>query len=113
MSTSTALTPGSVWWVESWVLSGSDVKDGRPVVIVQGPRHGLAIVIVWARTSNVTERGIFTPARVLTGLSKDGVISPRYQHSIDVAKLREPTCHYLGTLPEPYLTQVVAMWENS
>ena len=113
MASDDTLAPGAVWFVESWVLSGRDVKDERPVVIVQGPRQGVAVVIVWARTSNVDQPGVFTPARVVTGLTKNGVVAPRYQHSIDVALLKPPTCRFLGMLPEPYLSQVVQMWEAS
>lgn len=107
------LVPGAVWHVESWVLSGGDVKPARPVVIVQSPRHGVAVVIVWARTTDLTVSGVFTPARVLRRLTKDGVVAPRHQHAVDIARLREPTGEFLGVLPEPYLSQVIAMWEAS
>lgn len=107
------LAPGAVWFVQSWVLSGRDAKDERPVVIVQGPRAGVTVVIVWARTTDVTQHGVFTPARVVTGLTKDGVVAPRHQHSIDVAHLKSPACHFLGVLPESYLSQVLAIWEAS
>lgn len=107
------LEAGSVWWVKSWVLSGRDAKDDRPVVIVQAPRSGVAVVIVWARTSDTTARGVFTPSCVVDGLNKDGVIAPRHQHSIEVSRLKSPTGRYLGMLPEPYRSQVLAMWEAS
>lgn len=108
-----ALSPGAVWWVESWVLSAGDVKLSRPVVIVQGPRNGLAVAIVWARTSDVSIPGVFTPARVVPGLTKDGIVAPRHQHSIEVSKLTAPIARFLGVLPEPYLSRVVEMWEAS
>ncbi len=108
-----ALTPGAVWWVESWVLSGGDVKLAPPVVIVQDPRNGLAVAIVWARTSDVSMQGVFTPAQVVPGLTRDGVVAPRHQHSIELSKLTAPVAVFLGVLPEPYLSQVVEMWEAS
>ena len=106
------LSPGSVWFVSSYLLSGGDVKDERPVVIVQGPRAGIAIVIVWARTTAITVKGIFTPAGVVGGLNKPGVIAPRHQHYMDASGLREPACRYMGPLPEPYLSAVLTEWES-
>ncbi|WP_159540040.1 hypothetical protein [Aeromicrobium sp. 9AM] len=88
------------------------MKDDRPVVIVQSPRSGITIVIVWARTTDTTMKGILTPAGVLTGLNKEGVFAPRHQHSMDISRLREPVCRYLGHLPEPYLSAVLNEWES-
>jgi len=102
--------PGNVWHAPSFVLSGGDVKPGRPVVIVQGPRYGR--VQVWARTTQLDERGIMTPARLLPRLTKPGVFAYRHTHSIDVARLRAPACEHLGMLPEPYLGALLEEWER-
>jgi mRNA-degrading endonuclease toxin of MazEF toxin-antitoxin module len=106
------LFPGSVWFVSSYLLSGGDVKDERPVVIVQGPRAGVTIVVVWARTTDATVKGILTPAGVVDGLNKPGVFAPRHQHFMEVSGLREPACRYLGQLPEPFLSAVLSLWES-
>jgi mRNA-degrading endonuclease toxin of MazEF toxin-antitoxin module len=102
--------PGHVWFTASHVLSGNDVKAGRPVAIVQGPRFGR--VQVWARTTQLDVRGIMTPARVLPGLTRPGVFAPRHTHSIEVERFREPVCRYLGLLPEPYLKALLDEWER-
>ncbi len=107
-----AYGPGAVWQVESWILSRGDRKPGRPVVIVQAERHGLGFVVVWARTSDVGARGVLTPRLVLPGMSKDGVIAPRFQHQIELSRLRPPFASFLGVLPEPYRSQVSAAWEE-
>lgn len=107
-----AYQPGAVWWVQSWVLSGPDKKPDRPVVLVQSERYGLGFVVAWARTSDTDAPGILTPKDVVPGLNSKGVVSPRFQHQIELSRLREPFGRFLGVLPEPYLSQVVAAWEG-
>ena len=112
MTSDAQLLPGAVWWVDSYRLSGPDKKQGRPVVIVQGPRAGIMLVVVWARTTDVTITGVLTPAGVLDELNRAGVFAPRHQHSIRIEHMREPSCRYLGMLPEPHLSHVSQMWES-
>jgi mRNA-degrading endonuclease toxin of MazEF toxin-antitoxin module len=107
-----ALMAGAAWWVESWILSGHDAKDDRPVVIVQAERHQLGFVVVWTRTSDISQPGILTPPDVPPDLNKQGVISPRHQHQIEVSRLREPFARFLGVLPEPYRSRVISEWEG-
>ncbi|WP_311208439.1 hypothetical protein [Aeromicrobium sp. WCS2018Hpa-31] len=92
------------------MLSRTDKKPERPVIIVQGPRQGVAIVIVYGRTSDLGVEGVYTPAGTLPDLTKPGVFAPRHQQHIHVADLRAPACRFAGVLPEPYRTQVLSLW---
>jgi mRNA-degrading endonuclease toxin of MazEF toxin-antitoxin module len=110
-SDSTTPLVGSVWFVESWVLSGRDVKAGRPVVVVARPRGDRVFVI--ARTTDMSVKGVVTPADPGLGLTRQGVFSLRYLHSIEARHFTSNAVRHLGELPEPYASAVARLWESS
>lgn len=105
---------GALYRVRTILLSGTDPKDTRPVVVLALPPFGLPDVTVLARTSDTRERGIAHPRNPELALTKDGVFGFRYQRSIDVKHFSNPDAvSYLGMLEQPYFDQIVTWWENS
>lgn len=105
---------GGIYRVQTILLTGSDPKPTRPVVVVALPALGLPDVPVLARTSDTRQRGIAHPKNPALRLTKDGVFAFRYQRSIDVRYFaNEDAVAYLGMLEEPYFSQIVEWWENS
>jgi mRNA-degrading endonuclease toxin of MazEF toxin-antitoxin module len=92
------------------VISGNDPKGRRPVVVVQEVRYDLVQVIT--RTSDVGVKGVLHPADDSLGLSKPGVFSMRHLRSIEDRHFHGDTVEYLGMLGDPYLRQVIEMWES-
>ncbi|MEY9967517.1 mRNA-degrading endonuclease toxin of MazEF toxin-antitoxin module [Streptacidiphilus sp. MAP12-16] len=105
-----SITVGSLWWMPTVVISGNDPKERRPIVVVQGVRYGSAQVIT--RTSDVKMKGILHPAEPEIELNKPGVFSMRHLHSIEERYFSGSTVQYLGMLGNPYLQQVLEMWES-
>jgi mRNA-degrading endonuclease toxin of MazEF toxin-antitoxin module len=105
-----SITVGSLWWMPTVVISGNDPKGRRPIVVVQEVRYGLVQVIT--RTSDVSVKGVLHPADDSLGLNKPGVFSMRHLRSIEERHFSGNTVEYLGTLGDPYLRQVIEMWES-
>lgn len=104
---------GGLYQVRTILLTGTDPKPTRPVVVLALPPLGLPDVPVLARTSDTRERGIAHPKSPALGLTKDGVFGFRYQRSLDVKHFaNEDAVAYLGMLEQPYLDQIVTWWEN-
>jgi len=105
---------GGLYRVDTVLLSGTDPKPTRPVVVLALPPAGLPDVHVLTRTSDTSERGIRHPRNPALGLSKDGVFGFRYLRGIDVKHFANAgAVTYLGMLEQPYFDQIVEWWENS
>lgn len=105
---------GGLYQVRTILLSGTDPKPTRPVVVLALPPVGLPDVPVLARTSDTSERGVQHPKNFALGLTKDGVFGFRFQRSIDVKHFANPDAvSYLGMLEEQYFGHIVTWWENS
>lgn len=120
MSTPTALfvTSGSpivggIYWVETKLLSGTDPKMKRPVVVVALPPPDLPDVRVLSRTSNINQSGIAHPANPALGLFKPGVFAHRFLRSIDEKYFRVGAAvEYIGMLEPEYLGKMMEWWEG-
>ena len=105
---------GGLYRVRTTLLSGTDPKPTRPVVVLALPPFGLPDVPVLTRTSDTSERGVFHPRNPALGLSKDGVFGYRYRRSIDERYFRvDDAVTYLGDLEAVYFDQIVQWWENT
>ncbi|MEU9396298.1 hypothetical protein AB0D86_40665 [Streptomyces sp. NPDC048324] len=104
-----SITVGSLWWMPTVVMSGNDPKERRPLVVVQEVRYGLVQVIT--RTSDVNVPGVLHPADDSLGLNKPGVFSIRHLRSVEERYFNGGTAQYMGVLGDPYLQQVIEMWE--
>jgi hypothetical protein len=67
---------------------------------------------VITRTTELTERGVQHPRDPVLGLNEDGVFASRRLHSAEVRLFRPPQVRHAGTLPEPYRSRVMALYEE-
>ncbi|MGH2732279.1 MAG: hypothetical protein ACRDJG_04975 [Actinomycetota bacterium] len=103
---------GEVYLAETWIFSGTDPKASRPVVVVREPGHDLERVFVIGRTSDVQVLGVRHAADPSLGLTKPGVFSLRYLRSAEARYFRPPQVKFRGRLPEPFLSQILKLYEN-
>lgn len=105
---------GGLYQVRTALLSGTDPKPTRPVVVIALPPVGLPDVPVITRTSDTSERGVFHPRNLALGLSKDGVFGYRYLRSIDERYFRvTDAVAFLGMLEQGCFDQIIQWWENT
>lgn len=97
--------PGDVYVADTDTYSEPDPKSRRPIAIVRSAFRGR--VAVMARTTDVTVPGVLTPAGVVPGLDAPGVFSLRYQHNILISEFSTNRLIFLGSLPEPFKTDVL------
>jgi hypothetical protein len=99
---------GDVWWIPDEVTSFSRRKERHPWVIVNGYSPRVVSVIVSPRTSsyrpNDTKRGLLTPANILPGLDKVGLLLLLHRRPFTTVNFSE--YEYIGRLPEPWIKQM-------
>lgn len=76
----------------------------HPFVVLKYNKDTNQIVTCVLRTTNLARRGVYTPARVLPELDKEGIIVIDEAFRIDAQELMGQ--HHLGILPEPYLSKL-------
>ena len=105
---------GEIYWVdrELFDIDPTDRKPRRPAVVLQAPRDRLGRLVLVKRTSQPGEVGIEHPADPSIGCNKEGIFSKRYWGSIEAVQFVEPRATYAGLLPEPYLSNVIDMWQS-
>jgi hypothetical protein len=105
---------GDIFWIDPNLMDFGyrDKKPSRPAVVVQAPRDWLDRVTLVTRTSDEDAKGIPHPADPKNGCNKPGVFSRRYWGSIEMVRFVEPLIELRGTLLDPYLEQVVQMWQE-
>ena len=104
---------GQVYWVLSWIFIDNDKKERRPVVVVRAPRWENDIVVVMERTSSRTDlRGVAHPPNSKLGLNRPGLWANRFTRHVEERLFRPPSVELMGTLDQPYLEQVLKMWEE-
>lgn len=104
---------GDVFMTDTLIFNNADHAIERPVVVVRAPRHRLDYVTVIQRSSTPkSQKGVDHPKDAVLGLDKDGRWVLDYQRSarceefIGAAELR-------GKLTDPYLSDLVEMWEQT
>lgn len=101
-----------MYWVETWILGGADPKARRPCVVVRAPVSDSDIVMVITRTSDTDARGVSHPRDPSLGLTEPGVFEGRRLHSAEMRQFKPPFAEHAGTLPEPYFSRVVNLYEE-
>jgi hypothetical protein len=76
----------------------------HPFVVIKYYKETNKIVLCALRTSDLSRRGFFTPANVLPGLDKDGVIIIDEQFRIDAQRF--VGLMHIGYLPESYVSEL-------
>lgn len=103
---------GEVYRVDTWILSGSDPKVSRPVVVVRSPSGQLERVFVITRTKDVSKPGVRHPADPKLRLSLEGVFSLKNLRSAEARYFKPPQVQLMGTLEDPYLSEVLELYEK-
>jgi len=101
----THLGVGDIWWIPDEV-TGFAQKERHPWVIVKGYHAHRATVIASPRTSHRKNlrRGIMTPAGVLPGLDRSGLVDLSFRRSFSARSFRE--FEYIGRLSDAYIQKI-------
>jgi hypothetical protein len=81
-------------------------------MVVRAPTSETDVVMVITRTTEPGVRGVPHPPDRAMGLNKPGVFAGRRLHSAEARLFRPPQVDYVGVLPEPYLSQVLRLYEE-
>lgn len=105
------LKVGHVWQIPD-EISGFGDKDTHPWIVVRDFQNGQSSVMVSPRTTSVKsgKRGIVTPAGLLSGLDKEGVIVLKHRRSFSVEMFRDLT--YLGCLPDTWIYKITDFYQR-
>lgn len=99
---------GDVWWIPDEITGFSQSREKHPWVIVNGYSPRVVSVMVSPRTSsyrpNQTKRGLLTPANLLPGLDKEGLLLLLHRRSFVTVNFSD--YEYIGRLPEPWIRQM-------
>lgn len=101
-----------MYWADTWIFGGSDPEPRRPCVVVRAPSSKTDAVHVITRTTEPGIRGVSHPPDPKLKLNKPGIFSLRRLHSAEARLFRPPQVEYSGSLPDPYLSQVIKMYEE-
>jgi len=84
---------GDVWWIPDSVTGFSIYKERHPWVIVIGYLSHISSVIASPRTSSHLPKdikgGILTPANLLPGLEKEGLLLLHHRRTFQAAIFRD------------------------
>lgn len=99
---------GDMWWIPDEITSFSSTKERHPWVIVNGYSPHIASVIVSPRTSsfrsNQLSRGLITPANILPGLEKEGLLVLTHRRAFATVKFSD--FEYIGRLPDSWIKRI-------
>lgn len=105
--------PGGLYRVDTVLLTGTDPKPKRPVVVIAPAPPGLPTVRVLARTSDIHAKGVAHPANASLGLTLPGVFGFQFLRSLDEKYFKvTSSVEYLGMLEDQYFEQILHWWEN-
>ena len=98
---------GDVYWVNTRVLNGKDLKPDRPVLVLSVPRSTSEKIIVVTRTTDLTQPGAFSDADLNLDLNKPGIWSrPRIA---ELSMWFPPRVRWCGAVDRSELEAVVAV----
>jgi hypothetical protein len=104
---------GDVWWISDSITGFSIDRAQHPWVIVNGYSPSVASVIASPRTtsylSTYVKRGLMTPANILPGLEKEGLLLLHHRRTFPATKFRD--FEYIGKLPEPWRKKIRAFYQ--
>ena len=99
---------GDVWWIPDTITGFSIEKIRHPWVIVNGYSSHMASVIVSPRTTSYrpknVKRGILTPANILPGLGKEGLLLLHHRRTFSTTIFRD--LEYIGRFPESWRKKI-------
>lgn len=99
---------GDVWWIPDTITGFSMAKLRHPWVIVKGYSSHIASIIVSPRTTTYqpknVKRGVLTPANILPGLGKEGLLLLHHRRTFSTTIFRD--LEYIGRLPESWCNKI-------
>jgi len=99
------LEVGDMWWIPDSV-SGFGQKESHPWVVVVPFKTNRPPVLACPRTTKQGKRKdqLYTPAGILPGLNKEGVILLGFRRSFEAAAFRD--FDYIGRLSDEWVRKI-------
>jgi hypothetical protein len=96
---------GDIWWIPDAVTGFAD-KERHPWVITKGYCPHRATIVACPRTTLLKGqyRGIMTPANILPGLDRAGLVEISFRRSFRARDFRE--YEYIGRFPDEYIKRI-------
>lgn len=98
---------GEVYWVNTRVLNGVDLKRHRPVLVVSVPQTGYDYITVVTRTTDLTQLGAYSDADLNLDLNKPGVWS--WPRTAGLSMWFPPWVSWCGAVDRSELEEVIAI----